>query len=329
MKNEILTMLREHCPDYVSGQALCEQFGVSRTAVWKAIKQLEKEGYVIEAVRNRGYRLAENMDVLNQAELDNHLHFKWIAGKKVYEAVTGSTNTDLKTMAEEGEPHGTLVVAGDQQAGKGRRGRSWQVPAEKTIAMSVLLRPTFPADHASMITLLQAYAVALAVEDVCGVQTQIKWPNDVVVNGKKICGILTEMSISLEQKEIAYVIVGTGINVNIEEFPEELQKTATSLKLETGHEVSRVAIIERVLHYFEEAYDEFEKVQNLSFIKEVYEAHMANKDREVHVLDPQHPFDGVARGIDNQGELLVEKEDGTVEAVYAGEVSVRGIYGYV
>lgn len=329
MKNEILAMLREHCPDYVSGQALCEQFGVSRTAVWKAIKQLEKEGYVIEAVRNRGYRLSENADVLNQAELDSHLHYKWIAEQKIYKAVTGSTNTDLKALAEAGAPHGTLVVAGAQQAGKGRRGRSWQVPPDKTIAMSVLLRPSFSADHASMITLLQAYAVALAVEDVCGLQAQIKWPNDVVVGGRKICGILTEMSMSLEQKEIAYVIVGTGINVNVEEFPEELRETATSLKLETGHEVSRVAVIQRVLHYFEEAYDRFEEVQDLSFIKEVYESHMVNKDREVHVLDPQHPFDGVARGIDNHGELLVERPDGRVEAVYAGEVSVRGIYGYV
>jgi len=328
MKAEILTVLRD-CPDYVSGQTLCERFGVSRTAVWKVIKQLEKDGYVIEAVPNRGYRLVGEQDVLSREELESRLHFRfrWIARSIYYKEVTDSTNTDAKVLAEHGAPHGTLVVTASQEAGKGRRGRGWNCPAGVNVAMSVLLRPNLKPDQASMITLVQAYSVALTVEELCGLQAQIKWPNDIVVNGKKVCGILTEMNVALD--EIDYVIVGTGINVNMDVFPEEIAETATSLKRECGHSIARARVIEQVLAHFEEQYERFEQNGNLGFLKESYEARMVNLNREVRVLDAQHPFEGIARGIDDYGELLVEKPDKTVEKVYAGEVSVRGLYGYV
>lgn len=326
MKNEIIKLLKD-CPDYLSGQVLCEHFGVSRTAIWKAIRQLQVQGYDIEAVRNRGYRLKNLQDVLNQKELEDRLKLKWIAKPVYFKEETGSTNNDVKLLAENGAPHGTMVTAAMQSAGKGRRDRVWKSPAGTTIAMSVLLRPKLGPDLASMVTLIQAHAIVLAIEEVCGLQAQIKWPNDVVVNGRKVCGILTEMSVSMG--EIDYVIVGSGINVNMDEFPEELSEVATSLKLACGHPVSRLQLIESILTHFEQEYDRFEACGDLSFLKESYEAHMVNKDREVRVLDPKEPFEGIARGINTHGELLVEKGDGTIEAIYAGEVSVRGLYGYV
>ena len=331
-KSDILTLLRNN-KDYVSGQQLCDQFGVSRTAVWKVINQLKEEGYEIESVPRKGYRLVETpKDILSQSEIASRLHTKWAGRKLYYFESTGSTNTDAKRLAEEGEPHGTTIVANMQTAGKGRRGRTWQSPAGANTYFTILLKPTFSPDKASMLTLVMALSVAEAIEEITGLKADIKWPNDIVVHKKKVVGMLTEMSTTPEMDEIQYVVIGVGTNVNYdspEDFPEELRPTATSLRIEAGHLINRAALTERMLARFEVNYEKFEETLDLSGLMDSYEKHLINVGAQVRVLDPAGEYTGISRGINPVGELLVEKENGETVNVYAGEVSVRGLYGYV
>lgn len=326
MKTEILTLLRAS-EDYISGQELCSRFGVSRTAVWKVMNQLKEEGYIIEAVQNKGYRLVENPDVLSASELKSRIRNSWAGNNIYYYEETGSTNMDAKRLAEEGAPHGTIVVADKQNAGRGRRGRTWESPAGKDIYFTILLKPGFTPDKAAGLTLVMALSVTQAVERICHIDAAIKWPNDVVVNGRKICGILTEMNV--ETDYIQYVVIGVGINVNQEKMPEVIADTATSLWLERGEKTGRAELLEVVLRQLEENYEKYEKSLSLEDLLEEYNAHLVNLDRQVRVLDPKGEWEGTARGINKQGELLVEDESGKIIEVYAGEVSVRGLYGYV
>lgn len=345
-KSDILTCLR-NADGYVSGQELCERLGVSRTAVWKVINQLKEEGYRIESVSRKGYLLTEcPEDILSESEIASRLTTTWAGRKLYYREETGSTNNDAKRCGEEGDPHGTVVVADMQNAGKGRRGRVWQTIPGTALAFSILLRPAFPAERASMITLVMALAVAEAVEAAlsenedavsCAEQSStakvhIKWPNDIVVNRKKICGILTEMTITPELDEIQYLIVGVGINVNNEsprEFQEEIRGKVTSLRIEKGRRLNRAALLQDVLCRFENHYQTFLETLTLSGLRQAYQARLQGLDDEVCVLDPAGEYTGISRGINDRGELIVERENGERVAVYAGEVSVRGLYGYV
>ncbi|MCR5369724.1 MAG: biotin--[acetyl-CoA-carboxylase] ligase [Clostridium sp.] len=326
MKTEVLRMLKE-ADDYVSGQQICEKFRVSRTAVWKVMKQLEEEGYEIEAVRRRGYRLKEGGDILNAEEIESSLHTRWAGRPVVYADVADSTNNVIKRLAEEGASHGTLAVADRQTGGKGRRGRAWSAPGGVGIWMSLLLRPEIDPADASMITLISAMAVADGIREETGLDTMIKWPNDVVAGGKKVVGILTEMSSEIDH--VNYVVPGIGINVNTAEFPEDIRQTATSVMLETGKKQNRSRIIGAVLRHYEEYYDIFMKKKDMTDLLETYNRRLANAGRAVRVLDPAGEYSGTAQGINHRGELLVETETGEVRNVLSGEVSVRGIYGYV
>ncbi|MDO5424417.1 MAG: biotin--[acetyl-CoA-carboxylase] ligase [Eubacteriales bacterium] len=325
MKSEILKILRES-GEFVSGQELCERFGVSRTAVWKAINQLKTEGYQIEAVSNRGYRLTESPDILTGEAIESFLKTEW-AGRKLYCLDTiDSTNNYAKKLAEEGAPHGTLVLAEKQEAGKGRRGRGWSTPKGTAIAMTLLLRPDIRPEKASMLTLVMGLAAARACRELLNLDVQIKWPNDLVIGGKKICGILTEMS--AEMLGIHYLVIGIGINVNMTEFPEEIRSVATSLRLEAGKTIDRAELIAKCMEQFETCYESFIRTGDLVELQEAYQALLVNRNQKVCVLEPGHEYTGTALGINEMGELLVETEEG-IRAVYAGEVSVRGVYGYV
>ena len=326
MKAEILRLLKESS-SYISGQQLCDQFQVSRTAVWKVMEQLKKEGYTIEAVRNKGYRLLDSPDVLSKAEIESLVTTKWAGRQVVYYDETDSTNNQAKAAGEKGEVHGTLFVADRQTAGKGRRGRGWESPSGNSVSVTILLRPEIPPVKAPMLTLVMALAVADGIRDVLGVDAGIKWPNDIVLNKKKICGILTEMSTEIDY--INYVVIGVGINVNQETFPDVIKETATSLKVETGKPVKRAGVIAAVMERFEQYYEQFVQQEDLSGIREAYEACLVNRDRDVRVLDPAGAYEAHAKGINDTGELIVVLPDGTEREIYAGEVSVRGIYGYV
>lgn len=327
-KNEVLSLLRKS-DGYISGQELCDKFQVSRTAVWKVINQLKEEGYELEAVQNRGYRLLQSPNVLSQKELTSRMNTKWLAQSLYYYDTIGSTNIEAKRLAEEGAPHGTLVVADAQTAGRGRRGRSWVSPAGSSVYFTVLLKPQFQPEKASMLTLVIAHSVALAVERYTGMDVGIKWPNDLVIDGQKICGILTEMNV--ETDYIQHVVIGVGININQqtkEEFAEEIRENAISIRMAYGKEINRAELTAYIMEQFEKDYEIFVKTENLSGLLESYSTHLVNLDKQVKVLDPHGEYTGIARGIEENGELIVEKEDHTIEHVYAGEVSVRGIYGY-
>lgn len=339
LKAEVLKALRE-AEGPVSGQELCLRFGKSRTAIWKAVTGLQEAGYEIDAKQNQGYTLLSQPDLLTKEEMESRLSTAWAGRNAICKATTGSTNADAKKLAEEGAPHGTLVTSDEQTMGRGRRGRAWNSPAGTSISFSLVLRPPFEPDKAPMLTLLIGLAAAEATEEMTGLPAQIKWPNDVVVGGSKISGILTEMS--AEPGYIHYVVVGVGINVNVEQFPAELDGIASSLYLEAKKQgvaqgpaalpdgrFLRGMIIAETLRWFEGYYERYVQAGSLLAVREEYNRKLAGLNGPVRVLDPAGEFDGISRGIDENGDLLVEKENGEIVPVYAGEVSVRGLYGYV
>lgn len=326
MKEEILRLLRS-ADGYISGQELCNQFGVSRTAVWKAINQLKEAGYEIEAQQNKGYRLMAAPDLMTEAEIKSLMHTEWVAKEVLYFDTIDSTNTKAQELAEKGYPSGTLVVADKQESGKGRRGRSWVSPSGTGIFMTLMIKPDINPNNASMLTLVAALAVAKAITSVTGEEALIKWPNDIVVNGKKVCGILTEMNAQFDY--INHIVVGIGINVHNESFPEEISQMASSLMIEAGGKrFHRAQIIAETMSYFEQYYDTFLKTQDLSALVREYDELLVNMNKAVRVLDPKEPFDGKAMGITPKGELIVDTWESR-KLVSSGEVSVRGIYGYV
>ena len=326
MKEEILRLLRS-ADGYISGQELCNRFGVSRTAVWKAINQLKEAGYEIEAQQNKGYRLMAAPDLMTEAEIKSLMHTDWVAKEVLYFDTIDSTNTKAQELAEKGYPSGTLVVADKQESGKGRRGRSWVSPSGTGIFMTLMIKPDINPNNASMLTLVAALAVAKAITSVTGEEALIKWPNDIVVNGKKVCGILTEMNAQFDY--INHIVVGIGINVHNESFPEEISQMASSLMIEAGGKrFHRAQIIAETMSYFEQYYDTFLETQDLSALVREYDELLVNRNKSVRVLDPKEPFDGKAMGITPKGELIVDTWESR-KLVSSGEVSVRGIYGYV
>jgi BirA family transcriptional regulator, biotin operon repressor / biotin---[acetyl-CoA-carboxylase] ligase len=326
MKEEILRLLRS-ADGYISGQELCNRFGVSRTAVWKAINQLKEAGYEIEAQQNKGYRLMAAPDLMTEAEIKSLMHTDWVAKEVLYFDTIDSTNTKAQELAEKGYQSGTLVVADKQESGKGRRGRSWVSPSGTGIFMTLMIKPDINPNNASMLTLVAALAVAKAITSVTGEEAMIKWPNDIVVNGKKVCGILTEMNAQFDY--INHIVVGIGINVHNESFPEEISQMASSLMIEAGGKrFHRAQIIAETMSYFEQYYDTFLKTQDLSALVREYDELLVNRNKSVRVLDPKEPFDGKAMGITPKGELIVDTWESR-KLVSSGEVSVRGIYGYV
>lgn len=319
-------MLRES-DGYVSGQELCEKLGVSRTAVWKAVNGLKEKGYQVEAVRNRGYRIIESPDILTKEELASMIDTDWAGQTIYYFDQTDSTNIRAKQLGEEGAPHGTLIVAGQQNAGRGRRGRTWESPPGVSIYMSIVLRPEMAPVKAPMLTLVMALGAADSLKECTGLDVQIKWPNDIILNGKKLAGILTEMSTEMDY--INHVVIGVGINVNTEWLPEELEGKATSLRLETGRIIRRSEMIASIMKEFEKNYQLFIETQGLWQMQEKYNSLLVNREKEVRILGVKEEYTAYALGINEKGELLVRRDNGEIEAVLAGEVSVRGVYGYV
>lgn len=333
MKEKILRALRENSEGYVSGAALCEEFGVTRQAVWKNITTLKENGYVIESITNKGYRLVSAPDRLYGFDILSRLSKDCLCKKVEYFEKLDSTNTKAKQLAELGAEEGTLVVAESQTAGKGRRGRGWDSEPGVGIWMTLLLRPSLPPVKVSGITLLSALALTKALREVCDVRAEIKWPNDVIVDKKKICGILTEMS--SEENYIHYAVVGIGINVNTTKFPKEIEEIAGSILGQTGIRVNRCELLASTVQHFCQYYEQFIREQDLSSFIEDYNAVLANLGREVKVYygmvenaTKEQTDTGIARGIDSDGALLVEI-DGQIKRILSGEVSVRGLYGYV
>ena len=280
MKTKILRQLRT-TNEYVSGQMLCDELGVSRTAVWKAINQLKEEGYTIEAVQNKGYKITGYPDILTAEEIETQLNPGDTVKKVVYAPEIDSTNNEAKRNAENGAKDGTLYITESQTGGRGRRGRQWVSPSGSGIWMTLLLRPQINPANASMLTIVAAMAVTMAIrravaETGADVECHIKWPNDVVINKKKVCGILTEMSAELDC--IHYVVIGIGINVNTTEFADEIKETASSLFVETGKNIKRSRIVALFAEEFTKYYQKFLNTGDLSGLVQDYNEMLINMD---------------------------------------------------
>ncbi|CDD61526.1 putative uncharacterized protein [Clostridium sp. CAG:505] len=318
----ILELLRRQ-EGFLSGEDIGRELSITRAAVWKGIKKLREEGYEIEAVTNRGYRLTNPETMYNKRELEQGLKTKTMGQSIYFYEETDTTNNRARELALEGAPEGTLVVAEKQTAGRGRRGKVWESPLGTGIWMSLVLRPQIMPVEASVLTLLCGLATAEAIEAETGLSAGIKWPNDILINGKKAVGILTEMD--CEMSEVHFVIPGIGINVNTTSFPPEIADIATSLYLECGKTVSRRRLVHKVLERLEEHYETFLRTGSFTAMLEDYRKHCITLGKEVHVLG-REPFFAEALDITPEGELLVRRADnGKEEVVFSGEVSIRGV----
>lgn len=276
---------------------------------------------------------SEILRALRETDIKSRMSTDALCQKIEIYDVTDSTNTRAKHLAEAGAPEGMLVIAEKQTLGKGRRGRGWESEPFTAVYMSMILRPKINPVHVSGITLLAALAVSKAIIQTCSTQPLIKWPNDIVLGKKKICGILTEMSSELDY--INYVIVGIGINVNNECFSEEIKDKATSIYLETGKKQDRAELAAITVRHFGEYYKKFIEVKSLKPFVNEYNSLLINRDKEVKIFygmqenaGEDRTETGIAKGINDEGALVVDTKNGT-KCVVSGEVSVRGLYGYV
>lgn len=325
MKEKILEALKNN-NDFISGEKLSRELGISRAAVWKHIKGIKEEGYKIESVSKKGYKLDYSPDLLTYSEIKDFLETKSLGRNFIHYDTIDSTNLMAKKLAREGAVHGTVVLAEEQTSGRGRLGRTWISPKGTGIWVSIILRPNISAYAVSKLTLLGAAAVERAMDNM-GIDAYIKWPNDLVLNSKKICGILTEMSGEMDR--VNYIVMGIGINVNMNSFPEEVSNMATSLKLETGKEVDRKTLLAALLNYLERFYNTFIEEGNFSQVVNICRKKSVLLGKEVKLINGDDVKKAKAVDLDEDGELVVQYENGTLGKVLSGEVSVRGLYGYV
>ena len=330
-KEKIFALLSAQAGDFVSGEDISAQLGISRAAVWKAVGALRRDGYTIEAQTGLGYRLADSPDVLSERELRRRLGETKIVGRTLecFESVD-STNSYLKRIAAEGAPDGAVAVADEQTAGRGRRGRSFSSGPGRGVYLSALLRPQLAPEKILPLTALGAVAACDAVERTCGVRPQIKWTNDLVLNGKKLSGTLTELSLEGESGALQYAVIGIGVNCNnaSEDFPPELREVATSLYLETGKRVQRAALAAALIEELDKLYAALQSGDTASYLT-AYRRDCLTLGREVQLLWQDVKEKVTALDVDDQFGLVVRRADGTVETIRTGEVSVRGLYGYV
>lgn len=323
MENVLRLLLGQEA---VSGEEISRRLGVTRAAVWKKIEQLRAMGVCIESAPRRGYRLVSVGDALLAPVVEQGLTTRWAGRPCVFLEQTDSTNLEAKRLGAKGAAHGTLVLAQEQSAGRGRRGRGWESQSGEGIFMTLLLRPQWPPAKTVQLSFLCAVAVARAVQETTGLNARIKWPNDVVAGGRKICGILLEMTAN--EQEVETVVVGAGINVHQSSFSPELSKTATSLDLLCGRHIARAQVVRAYLRAFEAGYERLEKEGGDALMEE-YRALCVTLGSAVRVISTQETFTGVAQEIDAQGALVVVDEQGVRRTVLAGDVSVRGLMGYI
>lgn len=320
MKEKVLLLLKEG--EYISGEKLSEIFGVSRTAVWKAINALREDGYEIDSVTKKGYKLTKKPNVLNANAIAEGLKPK-VVGKQIITLKTvDSTNDEVKRKAHNNAESGLVVISTEQTAGKGRLGRKW-ASSEGGVYFSILLRPELPPSDISGITLAAGLGVCIAIRKFTGLNAMIKWPNDVIVENKKICGILTEMTAQTDM--VDFVVIGIGINVLQDSFPEEISNKATSLKIETKKEIDLSQLMHNIIGTLDNTISSYlfgisQEDMNL------YKSMCATIGREVSLTRGGEKLSGKAIDITADGELVVRLESGKRISVNSGEVTVQGIY---
>jgi len=305
---------------FVSGEEISRNLSISRTAVWKHVNKLRDMGYEFEAVSRKGYRLVTKPDSIDATALQLALDTTVFGRKAVLLTSTLSTQGDVLKLAEQGQAEGAVIIAEEQTGGRGRFGRKWFSPPGKGIWMSVLLRPDVPLQHTPQLTLLTGVAVCRAVRACTGADAGIKWPNDLLIDGRKVCGILLESTV--EDHEVRYCIAGIGVDVNFdpEDYPEDLTTIATSLKMETGQPVDRTKLTAAILTELEQLYFLYQK-EGFGVISALWEALSVSMNREITVTNPHGVIEGKAIGLDPSGALLVEKHDGEHTLIISGEIS--------
>ena len=328
MKEEIINLLKENKDNFISGEKISEKLGISRAAVWKHIKSIKEDGYEIESVSRKGYKLISSPDLLTFEEVNPYLNTNYIGKGIRYYNTIDSTNTKAKELGTAGAKEGTVVISEEQTGGRGRLGCQWVSPKFKGIWMSIILKPDIEPMEASKITQIGAAAVCISINEL-GLKATIKWPNDIVLNGKKVCGILTEMSGELNK--INYIVMGIGINVNIEseDFPGDIKDIATSIKIEAGEKIKRKELVASIFNNFEQLYDEFIKSGTIKKSINICRENSALIGNDVKIIKRNEEVFAKAIGLTEDGELIVEYNDGKVDKIVSGEVSVRGMYGYV
>ncbi|SDI98632.1 biotin--[acetyl-CoA-carboxylase] ligase [Salimicrobium halophilum] len=316
-KSKLIQLFKEQ-EDYLSGQRLAERLNVSRTAVWKNIKELEKEGFVFESLKWKGYKLLESPVSISPSEVQQSLDTIELGKKLFYFKEVTSTQERVHALAKEGYPHGTVVLAGEQTAGKGRRKREWSSLKGKGMWMSLLLRPPFPPAKAPQLTLVAATTVVQVLREF-GVTAKIKWPNDIMIGDRKVCGILTEMQ--AEQDWIDYLVLGIGLNVNQNEteMPGELKKKATSLYIETGVESAIEDIVSCLLNRFEVELGRFYDKGFLPFQQE-WQSSGYKTGEWVDVSTWKKPWRAKVTRIEEDGALTVLDEQGQEQRLYSAEI---------
>ncbi len=320
MINEKLLNCLKNSNDYISGEKLGEMLGVSRSAIWKEIQNLRRAGYDIEAVTNKGYKINNVGDIINSIELNTG---KLIGSNIICFDEVDSTNEECKKLGMYGEKEGTVVIADNQSTGKGRLGRTWDSEKGKGVYMSILLKPDISPSKLSCITLCAGLAVCESLKNDFNIKAGIKWPNDIVVNNKKICGILTEMS--GQMRKVDFVVVGIGINVNNKNFNDDVKCKASSMFLCTDKRFKRSYVAKSVLNHFDKIYKIF-TTEGFLAIKDDYEKNCINIGKHVCVINKYENFEAVAIEVDKNGELVVMRRDGSKTSVFSGEVSIRGVY---
>ncbi|MBU8784858.1 MULTISPECIES: biotin--[acetyl-CoA-carboxylase] ligase [Bacillus] len=320
LRKKLIQLFTEADGEFISGQKISEELGCSRTAVWKHIEELRKSGYELEAVRKLGYKMKKKPDKITENEIRLGLKTEKMGQTIYFQDVVSSTQKVAHELANNGAPEGTIVVADKQTEGRGRMSRAWHSPEGNGIWMSLILRPEIPVQKTPQLTLLTAVAIVQAIEEQTGIAAEIKWPNDILINGKKAVGILTELQAEADQ--VHSVIVGTGINVNqlADDFPSELKETATSLRLASGEKIDRAALIQTILLTFEKRYREY-ITHGFRPIKLLWESYALTLYRELTARTLSGTFRGKALGIDDEGVLLLETGDG-IKKIYSADIEI-------
>ena len=319
-KDRLLAYLKEKKENWVSGEALSTQLAVSRTAIWKHIRKLREEGYGIESSPKKGYLLRKISDLLLPNEIREGLDTK-VFGRKgiVYYSQINSTNTKAKELAARDAPEGTLVVAEQQVEGRGRKGRTWFSPPEGGIYISLILKPHISPSEAPKITMLTGVVVAETLLKLTPCKINIKWPNDILVNGKKIAGILTEMS--TEMDAIEYIVVGLGMNVTTPRFPDDIKDKATSILIETGKYFPRVTFIREYLKWYEKYYEIFTRIGFEPVIQRWKE--LTNIIGQMVIAEVAgKKYIGEVHDIDNDGILILKDKKGDLHRIFSGDVTL-------
>lgn len=321
-KQQLLIHLKEGKGTWVSGESLASKMAVSRSAIWKHIGRLKEEGYVIESSRRKGYLLRQSSDLLLENEIHEGLNTSVFGKRGIrYFKHTDSTNSRAKLFASEGAPEGTLVVAEEQTGGRGRRGRTWFSPPGEGIYTSTIMRPSISPNEAPKLTLLASVAVAEALLSMTSLPITIKWPNDIIINGRKIAGILTE--ISTEMDRIDYVVIGVGINVNTprKSLPPDIEETATSVLMETGKHFPRIALLRAYLEWLEIYYDIF-RTKGFEPVMKRWKklARIIGRHISVDLIDRVRI--GEVLDVDKDGFLILREQDGTLERIISGDVTL-------